>query len=1624
MVKRMTRWLVVRAAFIVVCVLGINSVKAAAADALPYARSYLITGNYVASGVDFTSQVNPPDVHGIATGTIHISGVPKDADIIAAYLYFETITYTASLSDANGVTFRGNPVLLNDVMGVKKGRQDLTGSVSACWSSGTPLTATMFRVDVLRWLPIRTDADGRITGKRLVNDADLLAHGLPLHQVQLPEAAGGGNHVPQSAGASLVIVYRDPSQPLRKIVMYDGIHVQSSLNEVTTQSLRGFYQSSAVKSAQITYLIASGQPNKNERIFFGDGTGPNTQISATDPISIGSAVQRGWSTLTYPVSTLMNPASKAALTGSGETARTIIDHTPGVPNGGFDCLTLEGVIFSTAVADVDNDGLPDGIEDAVGGLNDADGQPLPNLNAMGASSSHKDLFVEFNSMQAAANTSYGSAATPFFTDKIDPAKTIITLTDTLGHKHAPTPEALQALAQTYLAHGITPHFDVGNPALYHALGLISRPDWDWTDDFTSNVADQWLVPAAYARGGEVIKEIACTSGKTHCQFPDFPGTIGWKFGLEVYRDQPVGDNGEEISLKPADPNYFDWAHGQHRRRFDRNRLGLFHYVLYGHARGNPKSDFPCILAGGDLAGYDPGTSSCASGASPNPDFNHPTTASGVADLPGENVLVTLGLWDGFVGKPFTRMSTTLHELGHNLNLWHGGGEAVWGNAHPLSGSPTSTFVEPNCKPNYQSSMSYLFQVLGLFDINGQLHMDYSDRDFNGAPFGSLNETGALDNVAPGTKYQPTWFAPFASPLAITEGAQSATRFCDGTRFGTTKPEPMMARVQSPDNTWAIHWNGDQPAALSPDNVNFDAVFGSTQQMFSSAMKGFDDWGHLKLNQIGGGRIAVKFQSGDFADYGSGDFTDFGSGDFTDYGSGDFTDFGSGDFTDFGSGVFLQGSSGDFVDFGSGDFTDFGSGDFLDYGSGSERQELDYETAKGLSKSNPYGLTACIVGQGADCTPAAPFSPQYHRVQLDYNSPTFGQVAQYIIERQLVDPPNSYPWVPAGTSTTRRFIDPAELKNGAKYTYHVRAQFDDDSLSAWSLPLNPPITAVNDAPQAHADTFTANEDVVLTDNVLTNDTDDDSPHSSLAATLVSGPPANAAETFTLNPDGSFTFTPKADFEGGPVTITYSVNDRAPDGTVLSDSTQSTLTINVISRHTTTTVTPSTSPSTYGDPVTFTAHVAAVASTLGTPQGQVQFSLDGGAPVLAVLNTSGDATFTPPVTALTATTGVGHTITATYCVVAVPAHACAAPSGDGFFYGSTGSVAQVVNKRPAKWITQNSGKVYGNADPVPLTTGASDVAPHDFLAIDHIGATYARAAGENAGDYAITATLTDPDLRLGNYNVTNTGATFTIAPRPVTVTANPQMKLYGNEGDPPLTYALTAGSLVGEDTFGGGLSRNPGEAPGTYAITQGTLSLGSNYLLTYVGASFTIAKLTWVPASTAADCVDVDIEGNAISLGTAGSSGDGNQTQCVHGATALLPSVGTNTKYQVTFEYNLSTWDAYNPLTDTVGTGYWDSFSVSVAKAPYQTLALTDPITTSQLPGLAFIWGGTNWNDGVLECNPTSCGGSVYANATVTVPANLAGANYVNVVLDSTTLPDADNTHPSWGTIRIVNVTLVP
>ena len=99
-----------------------------------------------------------------------------------------------------------------------------------------------------------------------------------------------------------------------------------------------------------------------------------------------------------------------------------------------------------------------------------------------------------------------------------------------------------------------------------------------------------------------------------------------------------------------------------------------------------------------------------------------------------------------------------------------------------------------------------------------------------------------------------------------------------------------------------------------------------------------------------------------------------------------------------------------------------------------------------------------------------------------------------------------------------------------------------------------VAPVNDAPQANDDSYQTDEDTTLTvpaRGVLENDSDLDNPNDSLTAQIVDRPQNG---TVTLNDDGSFEYTPDANFNGED-SFTY----RASDGRAQSEPATVTITV---------------------------------------------------------------------------------------------------------------------------------------------------------------------------------------------------------------------------------------------------------------------------------------------------------------------------------------------------------------------------------------------------------------------------------------------------------------------------------
>lgn len=156
------------------------------------------------------------------------------------------------------------------------------------------------------------------------------------------------------------------------------------------------------------------------------------------------------------------------------------------------------------------------------------------------------------------------------------------------------------------------------------------------------------------------------------------------------------------------------------------------------------------------------------------------------------------------------------------------------------------------------------------------------------------------------------------------------------------------------------------------------------------------------------------------------------------------------------------------------------------------------------------------------------------------------------------------------------------------------------------------------------------------------------------------------------------------------------------------------------------------------------------------------------------------------------------------------------------------ALTIAQLPVVIDIANDSKVYGESDPdrFDFSVTAPDGVALTEGDLDAIAALIGREPGDDARSYEIALTGSDA----GNVSVTGDTATFTIDPKPITVSAVANSKIYGAL-DPELE--AQSGGLVGSDTLAGVLSRDPGTDVGEYLITQGTVTTASNpnYVITW-------------------------------------------------------------------------------------------------------------------------------------------------------------------------------------------------
>jgi hypothetical protein len=177
------------------------------------------------------------------------------------------------------------------------------------------------------------------------------------------------------------------------------------------------------------------------------------------------------------------------------------------------------------------------------------------------------------------------------------------------------------------------------------------------------------------------------------------------------------------------------------------------------------------------------------------DTHSDPTSSGLAELPGNDFMVTLGGWSLPGGTSDQQAGTFMHELGHNLGLKHGGGDSIL------------------LKANYHSVMNYLWQT-PMPQYSSSWTLDYSRERFP-----DLNEANLSE---------PNGIGGHAGHILLA-GPQPATLV---------------------DENGPVDWNrdGDKNDTAVTADINWRLL--SQPASPNEILHGYNDWIHLRYRLSG------------------------------------------------------------------------------------------------------------------------------------------------------------------------------------------------------------------------------------------------------------------------------------------------------------------------------------------------------------------------------------------------------------------------------------------------------------------------------------------------------------------------------------------------------------------------------------------------------------------------------------------------------------------------------------------------------------------------------------------------------------------------------------------------------
>jgi hypothetical protein len=195
-------------------------------------------------------------------------------------------------------------------------------------------------------------------------------------------------------------------------------------------------------------------------------------------------------------------------------------------------------------------------------------------------------------------------------------------------------------------------------------------------------------------------------------------------------------------------------------------------------------------------------------------------------------------------------------------------------------------------------------------------------------------------------------------------------------------------------------------------------------------------------------------------------------------------------------------------------------------------------------------------------------------------------------------------------------------------------------------------------------------------------------------------------------------------------------------------------------------------------------------------------------------------------------------------------------------TTGTLS--ITPAPVRVTATGGRSTYGDAPPDPGLSAMGLQGGQDVRVLTGLSNGFGIDAATAAGRYGLVVVGA---LSNGNYTVAaRTPGIWQVDPRPLTLTADAQSRVYG-DADPALTYRIGGLGLVNGDRLGGGLASDADAASGIgrYAIGQGSLAASANYALTYQGAELTVTPRPVTLTGTRVYDAGAGIVGGALTAG---------------------------------------------------------------------------------------------------------------------------------------------------------------